>query len=738
MNNVKRTYLMALLVSVSATALTAPSYGAEQTAQGPAALEEIVVNARRVEENVQTVPIAITTFTETTLQQNDIRTVTDLQRSIPGLQVCCGPGNGTNAQFLRGIPGVVGYFADVPTPLNGYGLFFDLANVQALKGPQGTLFGLSTDGGAILYVPKKPTDRVEGYAQGTIGTYNRAGFEGALNVPVIGDKLLARAAITVNHTDGYLTDLSTNTDLGDQNYWAGRLSLLARPTENLENYFIFNYYNFHGRPLPAILTAVNPTGAAAARFGLANLNAALATQQALGPYKLTGLSVPGTYSKTEQTHLVNTTTWNVSDNFTVKNIFGYIRNQGFTRQDIEGTQFQISDSAQPVTLQPGATPTWSEELQVQGKLFNDLSYTIGTFHSGNVTQPVRTAAIALGNTSSTYAKTSGQTHAVYGQADYDLGAFLEGLKITAGYRYSWDIRRSQQVRFNAAGAPVSDSGVLLGYFSAGSYTVSLSYQATPDTMLFVTNSKGYSSGGFNLTAPASLQRYNPESLNNIEAGVKSQWSWNGIEARTNLSGYYGFYDSVQVSTTRQVQTPTGPVLAVVIDNAATAHLYGLEGEFTIVPTKSVELSGNFSFFKNRYDQYMTLSAAGTPVDNSGLGFVYAPKWKYTINGTYHLPVDASWGDISYHIAWTWQSSVITQPRNPLRDVDGITHFGNLNMSLDWRNPVGVEGLEASVFATNVNGNRWTQGGFGAYDALGVLGRFGDQPRMFGAKVRYSF
>ncbi|MBY0509255.1 MAG: TonB-dependent receptor [Rhodospirillaceae bacterium] len=706
----------------------------------PHGLDEIIVSARRVQENIQAVPISITAFLPEMLRLNDIRSLTDLQRSIPGLQACCGPALSTNSNliYLRGIPGVVGYFAEVPTPLNGHGLYLDLTGIQALRGPQGTLFGLSTDGGALIYEPRRPSADAEGFAEVTFGDYGRRGFEGAFNIPLASDKVLTRAALMASHTNGYLRSIATNQDLGDESYAGGRFSVIWRPSDSFENYSVFNYYSSHGSPLPAILTAVNPDGPAAAAFGLSALNDALAMQQQLGFYRIAGLSVSETRARTAQYHLINIGTWSLAENANLKSISGYVVNSTFLRQDIEGTYFTIADTPQPDRAEPSSTPTWSQEVQLQGRMADKkLSYTVGTFHTGSVTRGAPTEQIFLGVARQTFTKSAGKTHAVYAQADLDLSDWFDDLILTAGYRYTWDERHLRQIR-RMNGAVSSDSGPLEGHFRAGSYALSLTYRVAEDTRLFITNSKGYSSGGFNPTAPAELQRYNPESLNNIEAGIKSDWTFGGIRARTNLSAYYAFYNDVQVTTTQRVRTSSGPVLAVVIDNAGKAHLSGIEGDATFILSPELEVFGNFSYFRNVYDTYMTLSASGAPVDNSGLGFSYAPRWKYSVGGSYRLPVDAALGKISVNALWSWQSSVLTQPILNPRPVDGIPHFGHLNLALDWTDFAGVPGFGATIFATNVNQNHWTQGGFGAYEAIGIAGRYGDQPRMLGARLSYRF
>jgi iron complex outermembrane receptor protein len=153
--SVNGSFRSTLVSTTSAIALAAvsaiPAFAADQQAQGGGLqLEEIIVNARRVDENVQRVPIAVAAFSPEKLQQQDVKDIFTLTKNIGGLNICCSPGN-TSYIFLRGIGnGTPAYFADVPVPTGGYANFFDISSAQVLKGPQGTLFGQASNAGALV------------------------------------------------------------------------------------------------------------------------------------------------------------------------------------------------------------------------------------------------------------------------------------------------------------------------------------------------------------------------------------------------------------------------------------------------------------------------------------------------------------------------------------------------------------------------------------------------------------
>ena len=430
----------------------APAYAQDnkQAAQA-VGIEEIVVNARRVEESIQRVPITITAVSASELQRQSINTISDFETHIPAFSLCCVHGQIQSAK-LRGVPGVVGYWAEAPTPLGGSALYFDLENIQVLKAPQGTLFGLSTNGGAILFEPTKPKDELGGNVQGTFGTYDRLAFEGVLNVPIVDDKVLFRAGVLVNHRRGYIYDVGAGIDRGNENYWNVRAGLTNRFSDNFENTLLFNYFESHNRSQPYYLADVNPAGLTAIIFGQPVLDA-LAAQRALGPYKIAGTSQQALNESQKTIHAVNTTTFEVNEQFSVKNIASYISDQYNSRNDSDGTPVPIFGSSSIVNKPNGPAPSFSEELQLRSKwLDNKLNVTVGGFLAGQHTNPRDiNYSVAFGGTSGSKSKTQSLTRAVFGSATYDFSDFINGLKLTGGYRYTWDIRWSSTLQYNASG-----------------------------------------------------------------------------------------------------------------------------------------------------------------------------------------------------------------------------------------------------------------------------------------------
>ncbi|CAH0498090.1 TonB-dependent receptor [Novosphingobium sp. CECT 9465] len=239
------------------------------------AITDIVVTARRRAESQQSVPVAITAVTEQMLREKAIATPYDLTNSTPGIAATAGSAQRNDVlYFIRGqgatfgsSPSVVTYFADVPQQTNSASggsniTFYDLGSVQVLKGPQGTLFGRSTTAGAVLLTPKAPSGDFDGFVEANLGNYNLREFTGAVNVPIVDDRIALRVAANYSYHDGYARSNTTGQDLDDRNRSSYRISLLVRPTDWFSNTAIFTDNNITENGTAAVLGNYEPNGLA--------------------------------------------------------------------------------------------------------------------------------------------------------------------------------------------------------------------------------------------------------------------------------------------------------------------------------------------------------------------------------------------------------------------------------------------------------------------------------------------
>ncbi len=717
-------------------------------------MEEIVVTARRRNEDIQTVPIAISHFSSEDLRDQSVETVVDLQHFVPSLIALNATNRDSDQLSIRGVPGVVAYFAEAPVISalsaagsgsgsgSGPGLYYDLQDVEVLKGPQSTLFGGTTTGGAILFSPKKPTSDYEGYGQITLGDYDDREVEGAVNVPIVADKLMVRLAGQTQQRDGYTEDVIHHKDLDNRDYYAARIGVTVDPWDDFDNYLVYSSYYSDTNGSGEVLTAVNPDSVTALAFGPAAFEA-LAAQQARGPRK-TALDTPE-ISKEYTFHFTDVAQWFASDAVTVRNIAAYTESKYLFRWDLDGSPLPIIASTQPSGWS-NSIAGYTEELQLQGKgLKDDLVWTAGGFLQ--FIHPAGYSAVQsiefdipgntfINNPLTMESKNTTREQALYAQATYDLGGLtpiFTGVKATAGYRYSWDYASNLENAYNAAGQCLANTALsvpncasaISGYFSRGTWTLALDYQLTPGTLLYATGRRGYNPGGFNEYAAPNERSYQPETLIDVEVGAKSAWTLWGMDGRTSLDAFHDHYTNIQ----RSVGVVTNTI-STVTENAAEATLEGIEFEAKLNPIKSVELSGIYAYSNSRYDRYLSPSQGNL----SGLPFTGGPRNQYSATGTYHLPIGAHLGDATISATYSWQGHIQISDR----ELGGIIPaHGLLDLRMDWNN-IGQRPIDASFFMTNATDQLYIAGGTVVYNALGVNPVLYGEPRMWGFQLRYRF
>lgn len=803
------------LVSLQpAVAQPAPQAAASNAGAG---LEEIVVTARRREERVQTVPVAITAFTQADLEKKHIEQVRDLSRNVPSLSISTQASDSNSlyaGQFrLRGLPGTVIYFSEVPlgdtdyNPTTGLthglseGYYYDLDHVEVDKGPQGTLFGKNSIGGLISIEPKRPQNDFEGYAEVTLGNYNLHEFEGAVNVPIVEDKLLVRVAGQTQQRDGYTTNIANGKDLDNKDYYSWRVGVTFRPTDDIENYLVYDGYYQHTNgsgeitkyinpgftfaqiPLPIIgnvpltlgngpglsaltnpatqtstflsLLATKTAGGQPSLSFFPTLKSVFARQQALGVRAIVGNSV-AELGKDYFYGFTDVATWDVADNLTIKNIAAARVVKQLTTDEFTGTGLPILNIGDPVNNHSWGDNSvqYSEEFQLQGRsLGGKLSWVLGGFllyeHPlGDTLLP----SAAVGNVAYYHFHDSDRSQALFAHGIYDLSDYVDGLKFNAGYRYTWDYVSVQEhgtngvdaITRNAAGVATNcappqgfDNNCEVAsstYFSSFGWNLGLEEQLTPDTMLYVRSGNAYRPGGTNPQVLPQFQNLKPEHVTDVEIGVKSDWEFMGVHGRTNADLFHTDYKAIQVAQLVQVVDSQGNAHAASeTQNAASASLEGGELEATFVPITGVEISPHASYIHANYDKYPTAFGA---VNSQTPPFYYVPKWQYAVTGTYHLPVDESWGDIAISATYSWYghqyaTSLVGEP------ITILPSYENIDIRIDWTNIMGST-FDAGFFMTNATDNLHLVGVTPIFTQLGFTSVTYNEPRMFGFSLKYRF
>ncbi len=804
-------FTLALCASVAIVGLTGARPAMAQSDQATTAgsssgIEEVVVTARRREEKAQTVPITLLTFTPETLQKQDIRDSLTLTDSIPGLNGATGASLGLTYTFLRGAPGVVAYWNQVPININNQdqGFYFDIANIQVLYGPQGTLFGLSNDAGALLFEPQHPKNDFEGYGQVTFGDYGRQTIEGVVNVPVIEDKLLVRIGGQYQKQDGYQHVIQQNIDLLNQNYWNFRGAATFTPTDDINNELMVNY--FDTQYLPGAFTYVGFNTAAPGAFPIplqsllnfaqagfvgagpksqlagvnVNLTQLAAQQRALGPYTLAALSINNPTAILKQLNIVDTLSWDINENITLKNIAGYQEIFNFSRADIGGLAFGLLNGPTPIQSTPsGPTVQYNEEIQVLGNFFDSKLKTVtgifnqlgGASQGGvadtrapyGITYTNDFGGVSVSGASQTQVST---THAIYTQGTYNLGDYVEGLSFTGGFRYTWDKFYTQGNSYSPAGVLLKPQCLVGGVlttvgcptsqnarFRSPSYTLQLDYQWRPQTLFYINNSLGYKTGGFNgQNFIGSLQIYKPEHLNNYEAGIKTDFDLGAVglesvKARIDTSLFYGVYRGIEIQTTGAYTDATGTAkLGTPYLDVGDGDLYGWDFQFTLLPTPDLELHGDAEYNKGKYKNFQGPNPAspGHPAGTSqvsvpGVAFEILPEYKFNGSATYKFSfIDEAYGFVSLTGTYSWVQHSISTDIAAFVQQDILPGHHNVDMSLDWKDIWGQTGLSGRLFVTNLLQNSVVNGCLCAYHAVGEYGYQPAQPRMWGVTLRYEF
>jgi iron complex outermembrane recepter protein len=382
----------ALLAATVLGAATAAPVWAQTSDDAGTGANDIIVTAQRIEQRLQDVPISITVVNQAKLDNNNITNLKDVAQLTPGFAVNNRYGADNTTFTIRGFYqeqrsfATVGvFFNDVVAPRGsgatfggdgaGPGAMFDLQNVQVLKGPQGTLFGRNVTGGAVLLVPNKPSDKLEGYIEGGAGNYDMWRLQGVVNIP-ISDSFKIRAG--VDHMDrlGYLKNAGNLGDgkfdgrgLGDTNYWAGRLSATLDVSPDIENYTVATYTHSKSNGVIPKVTAAFPGTSNLAYFG--NESAAqIAREEPLGFWSVSN-RLPDSQSIAETWQVINTLTWTASDSLTVKNILSYGEMRGKTNLDLFGGY----------SLLPGVTFGSETPGQVRGFAFTANNALAGRTNS---------------------------------------------------------------------------------------------------------------------------------------------------------------------------------------------------------------------------------------------------------------------------------------------------------------------------------------------------------------------
>jgi iron complex outermembrane receptor protein len=619
-------------------------------------LDEIVVTATRQQLNVQDVPIPINAMDSEKLEQTGVKSVSDLQFVAPGLKVANVSGYaritlrgvGTNGLSPTAESGVANYLDGVFVG-NAYyqsRAFFDLERIEILRGPQGTLYGRNATGGAINVVSNAPSENLRGGASVSIGNYDLIETEGFLSGPIAGDKLRARIAYNAVWRDGY-TPNSAGKAQDDADAFAIRGRLVYQPVENFSVDLGVDYSR--DRSVGTVVAErANPLRPLIYEILGGNLPAGRRIAQDVeGASDIRSGGIRGTLN------------WDMGS-AKLMSITAYREAHGDTLSDFDFTDLPFA-SAQS-TLD---THQFTQDIYLVSAPGTKFEWTVGASYFHEATSTSIFVDAQTGSISLSSPKLRTDAYAVYGEGTYN---FTPELSLSAGLRYTHEKKSfSEADVFSGIFSPIAPLplAVNLGPFSDSwnklTPRASLAYRPNKDLMFYAAYSRGFKAGGFN-SLSSQTSSFDPEDSTNYEVGIKSEWLDRRL--RLNLSAFWMDYVGLQVQ--QRIIIPPSPLAVLIIDNAASSRVKGIELELSATPAHGLSVDGNLAYLDARYRKYDAideLAASGSPlVPVNGNRLSGAPRWSGNLGIQYNFAIGGA-GSVTLRGDYAYQSKIYNNGTN---------------------------------------------------------------------------
>jgi iron complex outermembrane receptor protein len=721
-------------VPVMAQQATATDAGKQKTTT----LEGIKVTARKREETLQEVPVAVTAFTADSLDKLNVRDLSDLDAQVPNLTIYAARGsNSTLTAYIRGVgqsdplwgvdPGVGLYMDDVyiARPQGALLDVFDVERVEVLRGPQGTLYGKNTIGGAIKYISKGLRSDFNGYGSLTIGSHGQRDIKAAVGGGLGGSEYLrGRIAIADLHNDGFGENIVTGDPVSNKDVIAYRLGLGAYVTDAFDLQFALDHMKdgsgVRGAQMLQANRNVPNTPPLESRYdvrnGMPNVNETT----------LSGASV--------------TANLRASDDWTFKYVLAKRESDTETNIDFDVSQAKIAD-VKAFYNDEQVTHELQASYDAGGRSRGVMGvYMFDGYAGGRVLNNFFN--LLFGDTQG---KVYTESFAAYADWTFDV---TEKFSVDAGVRYTNEEKHAIVLNRGYSDAtfsrPISTAANFdkTITFDNVSPKVSLDYQVTPDILVYGLAARGFKSGGYNIRAqavavPRSAEPFSDEQVDSFEAGTKM-----GLLDQSlflNLSVFHNKYEDIQLSVfTAYDSNGDGTDDAFFGDftNAGSGTVNGFEVEYQWLPSEHWVISGNLAWLDAKYDEFIY---AGLNIADEQ-EFTNAPEFSGAFNLEYRTPVGA--GDLSARIGYSYQSSVVStteinRAEVPPNGRPPISQggYGLLGAGVIWNvNPAWTVSLQG----TNLADEEYLTTGYNLNRALGVYTGFYGPPRQYSLSVRYNF
>jgi len=733
-------YKKQLALAVGIATFAATSVYAEQAddINQMITLEEIVVTAQKREQNMQDTPISMAAFGAETMKNKGIGDVSDASQYIPNVMAVPTPGGSTGATVsVRGSVSInpavtweptVGMYVDGVFVAKNMGGLFDVAElerIEVLRGPQGTLYGKNTIGGAINVITRKPGEEFGGTARVKVGNYNYSDVFLSVDTGKLGDVASFNVAINKRDRDGlYKNTVNPRPKgvakrFGEQDVTSGRVAALFDVTDDLELYYTYDISEKDNTPVFGQRTDLPGSKI---------------------DKRIEGGALDNAYydKSTTQGHAFHVT-WDIDDMLTFKSITAY---RGMKFKDLNDYDGTANPAEQFEVYRNFTTDQYSQEFQLLGS--TDIAdFVVGLYYLNEDTDAKNNFYLPIGDVLNNYG-VDGESVALFGQADWKL---THALTLTTGLRWTRESKEAYMAHndqtlvpydppantiFGPAFGGVVPKSKAKDSWSSVTPMVALSYLWDGGINTYVKVSQGWKAGGFNgeagpqgtLTAEQVFQQsYDPEKVTSYEIGMKSRWYDNRLQA--NIAYFYNDIKDMQIS-----DLSTVPVYSD-IKNAGKAVMQGVEMDFAMQIVDGLTATASYSYLDAKYKKY----------DAGGYGkkdafFPYAPRHNGTIGFEYKANVGV--GDLLTTLDYSVTSgySVFDNPDNA--KLTNVKKYGLLNGRIALANmKVGdKQSLEVGVWGKNLTDEEYRLNGIPAGPGVG-LNYYGD-PRTFGADVTYKF
>ncbi|WP_158085713.1 TonB-dependent receptor [Henriciella aquimarina] len=741
----------------------APVY-AQEAADAPEEsrrLGVVTVNARKVEENLQDVPVSVTAFDGAALEAQGAVEFSDLAAFTPGFSTT--PGTANPSAFSLSIRGQVqndvlatlepsiGTYVDGLYWARAYGLnqdLLDIENVQVLKGPQGTLFGRNTTGGAVLLNTNDPelSGGLSGLVKGRIGNLDERTGTVVVNMPIVEDKFAIRGALQVSKRDGYIEDVLTGQDYNNRDNTQGRIKARWAPTNNLDivvsgewydsdtrqGAFVTEYaYPFPPTPGPRLLNTFIPTP-----FGTVD-NYLDLTGPSEGKSKVALNAEPFIEISTET--YTGEAVWGTDiGEFTF--ITGYRKVENTNQLDLDGSPWP----AHATTLDQDLDQ-FSAELQLaREELGGRLTYVVGAtyFEEGGTDSSTTVALTPVNPLDTTFnGEIDNQSIGLFLQGTY---ALTDQINLNAGVRYAQDekgittsgvrvVRATGDVNLclvDVAIPPDCLAPSRTDTFEEVPYMVGLDYSPNDNWLIYGKFSHGYRAGGQQLRAVSTETQtpFEPEIVDEVEIGFKADLMQSRL--RLNVAAYANEVQDLQRST---IFTDDRQINYTLLENAAEATNKGVEAELTALLTDNFTVQASGSLNNPEYETF--IDAQGN--DRSSENFTYVPEEMFTLAGIYET--STRFGHLNARVDYSWQGETPYDGfNNPAFPEASATVIGEAAGVLGARATLSVtDQLDLTVWGKNLTDedayiNTLLVGGLG-YSS--VIPR---EPLTYGVTATYRF